>query len=450
MISRPGQDQPRVVKKSPILKAALAVLAISLACSSTIPFSNSQARVPSPETPLSLIAYVGNDGNIYTTGPNGKQPSAVTRDANLNPAAGQAGRFYQYPTWAPDGQRLAFVRFSSSQSGPEVSLFSALSDGKNAVNIFTSQNFQPFYLSWSPNSQYIAFLGSEASGALAQYLVAASGGESKLISSGQPYYWDWSPDSHTLIVHIGGASSANPNARLAFIGLEGPNPKQELDLKPASFEAPAWSPAGDVLALATQNDEGDDELVLAGQDGKVKQVLAGLSGPVAFAWSPKGVYLAYPVLDLAGSVPTIHLVLLDSAHPNLHNQVSQGELVAFFWSPDGQKIAYFTLESGEPSATSFQTVAQTKRSASLVVQVYDRLSGKTNVVATFVPTVSFQQILPFYSQYQRSVTVWSPDSQNLVLSGIDEAGENAIYTVGADGSQFQKIADGDLAFWSWK
>jgi TolB protein len=360
------------------------------------------------------------------------------------------GRIYRYPAWAPDGQHLAFVRFSSSQSGPEVSLFSAFSDGKKPVNTFTSQDFQPFYLSWSPNSQIIAFLGSDASDALAQYLVAASGGDSKLISRGQPYYWDWSPDNLSLIVHIGGSSSANPDARLAFIELDGSNPKQELDLKPGSFEAPAWSPTGDVLALAAQNDAGDDELILAGQDGKVKQVLARLSGPVAFAWSPKGDYLAYAVFDSAGSVPTIHLVVLDSTHPDLHNEVAQGDLFAFFWSPDGRKIAYFILGSGGPTASSAQAVAQTKPGASLVVRVYDRISGDTKEVATFAPTAAFQQVLPFYSQYQRSATIWSPDSQNLVLSGVDSAGENAIYTVGADGGQLQKIADGDLAFWSWK
>ena len=162
MISRPGQDQPKVVRKRPVFMVAQAVLAISLACSSAIPFLKSQAPVPTPEAPVGLIAYVGNDGNIYATDRDGNRLSAITKDANLNPASGQVGRIYQYPTWAPDGQRLAFVRFSLSQSGPEVSLFSALSDGKKAVNTFTSQNFQPFYLSWSPNSQLIAFLGNDA------------------------------------------------------------------------------------------------------------------------------------------------------------------------------------------------------------------------------------------------------------------------------------------------
>jgi Tol biopolymer transport system component len=95
-------------------------------------------------------------------------------------------------------------------------------------------------------------------------------------------------------------------------------------------------------------------------------------------------------------------------------------------------------------------VSQTKPNANLVVRVYDRVSGNTKEVATFAPTVSFQQVLPYYSQYQRSATIWSPDSRNLVLSGVDSSGNNAIYTVGADGSQFQKIADGDIAFWSWK
>ena len=92
MISRPDQDQPKVVKKSTVFWVTLAFLAISLACSSVIPFSFSEAPVPTPEAPLGLIAYVGNDGNIYTTDRDGKNPSAITQDADENFRPGERVR----------------------------------------------------------------------------------------------------------------------------------------------------------------------------------------------------------------------------------------------------------------------------------------------------------------------------------------------------------------------
>ena len=237
---------------------------------------------------------------------------------------------------------------------------------------------------------------------------------------------------------------------MVLIRVDGPDYNTNLDIKPGLFHAPAWSPAGDGIALATQNEAGEAELILAGEDGKVKQVLASLSGPVTFAWSPKGIHLAYTVYDASGPTPTIRLVVLDSSQPELATQVAQGDVVAFFWSPDGRKIAYFTVGTGGSSASSVQTVAQSFASADLVAWVYDRASGTTKQVATFTPTDAFQQIFPYYSQYQRSDTIWSPDSQALVLSTVDPGVGNAIYTVGVDGGHLQEIAEGELAFWAWK
>ena len=49
MISKPGQDQPKAVKKSPVFMLALVILAISLACSFIVPYStNNKASVPGP------------------------------------------------------------------------------------------------------------------------------------------------------------------------------------------------------------------------------------------------------------------------------------------------------------------------------------------------------------------------------------------------------------------
>ena len=242
----------------------------------------------------------------------------------------------------------------------------------------------------------------------------------------------------------------NPEARLVLIRVDSPDYNTNLDIKPGLFDAPAWSPAGDGIALATQNEAGEAELVLAGEDGKVKQVLASLSGPVTFAWSPKGIHLAYTVYDASGT--------RSDDPPGGAGQ--QPARACHSSCPGG--CGGVLLVTGWPEDRLFY-----RRSRGVLRQI--RPDGGTDLcergpgrlglrpgqrnhkkVATFTPTDAFQQIFPYYSQYQRSDTIWSPDSQALVLSTVDPGGGNAIYTVGADGGHLQKIAEGELAFWAWK
>lgn len=454
MNTGPGQDQSVGLKKGWLSAAALIVLAVTMSCSLTTRLFSKATPVPGADAPLGLIAYEGTDGNIYTIDRDGKQRNVITQDAILSPASGQEGRVYQYPTWAPDGQKLAFMGFTSStspQTNPQATLYTASSDGKKRVEAFKSQDSLPFYLFWSPNSQYVTFLSNIAGETdLALNLAAAAGGDSKIIGTGQPFYWDWSPDNQAIIVHTGGAIAENPDARLAFYQLDGSIRKKELDLKPGSFQAPAWSPGGDELVLTTDNGSGGEELVLTGRDGSVKRVLAELSGQAAFAWSPEGSRLAYttpPAEDSSGLFK--RLVLLDPARPDQAKDLDMGILLGFFWSPDSQKIAYFMLNSGPRNGTSLQLI-QNNQGISLEVQIYDLGSGETKQVAVFTPTDSFLQFLPYFDQYQRSGTIWSPDSKALVLAGIDESGDHSIIVITAAGGKSQKIAAGDLAFWSWK
>ncbi len=452
MNSSPGPDRPNVLNKGWIVAAISALLAFTLACSITTPPIAKTPTIPTPNAAQGLIAYVGVDGNIYTIDRDGKQRTAITQDANSNPSPDQVGRIYQFPTWAPSEQTLAFMGFSRSpQTGTQASLFTASSDGKTKVEAFTSQDSFPFYLFWSPNSKYVTFLGSASGGAdLELRMAAAAGGDSKLIGTGQPFYWDWSPDNRSIIAHTGGAASTNPDARLALYQLDGAIQKKELDLKPGLFQAPAWSPGGSEMVLTTESDTGAEELVLAGRDGTVKRVLAQLSSPAAFAWSPKGDSLAYTIQDEGDSTGlTKRLVLIDPAQPDQGKEVEKGPVIAFFWSPDGQKIAYFSLASDIPGGIS-QNIAQTNPKINLDIQVYTLGSGETKQITTFSPTESFLQVFPFFDQYQRSGTLWSPDSTDLALASVDNNGNPIISVVGADGGKLKKIADGDLAFWSWK
>jgi Tol biopolymer transport system component len=452
MFEEPGWRPSGGLRKGWALTLALVALAAGLSCSFATSVLSRTPQAAAGNVPLGLIAYVGVDANIYTIQRDGSHPIPITQDANLNPAADTGPRIYQYPTWAPDGRTLAYMRFSRIDlSGPEVGLYAASSDGKRHVQVFNSQESFPFYLFWSPNSRTITFLSNSSAGdELALYMAAASGSDSQFISSGQPFYWDWSPDSQVILGHIGGAASDNPDARLAFFRLDGKVKKEELALKPGTFQAPAWSPNGDELILSTQTDEGKEQLILAGKDGALQRVLAETSGPVAFAWSPDGRSLAYTsqLVDDPNGAST-RLEVLDPAQPDRASEAARGTILAYFWSPDSRKIATLSIGSDNPGGLSKEIVQKTQ-GVSLNVQVIDLSSGKSQHAATFSPTDSFQQILPFFDQYQRSGTIWSPDSQQLVLSGVDQNGHPGIYVVSADGGAARKIADGDFAFWSWK
>ncbi len=204
------------------------------------------------------------------------------------------------------------------------------------------------------------------------------------------------------------------------------------------------------MVLAAENAAGEGELVLASRQGDIKRVLARVSGQVAFAWSPDGGRLAYttPASDDPTS-PDKRLSLLDPSHPDSNVEIVQGHVVAFFWSPDNKKIAYFMPGLDSPTGVAFRNT-QSSPGFNLELQVYDLSDGKTHRVAAFQPTDAFRQVFPFFDQYERSGTIWSPDSRELVLAGVDSGGSPSIYVVSADGSQIRKIAEGDLAFWSWK
>ncbi len=219
MKSRFGMAGKKAQIKGRVWLGVLILLAVSLACSIPSRLVSEQPQTTGSDAPLGLIAYVGKDGNIYTTDRDGKQTGAITQDGERVQDSEPIRSIYQYPTWSPNGRRLAFVGLRNTESlGPEAVLYTGSSDGKNLVKTFISQNSFPFYLFWSPNSESVTFLTNTADETnLSLYMTATSEMDSKIVSTGQPFYWDWSPDSQTIITHTGGAVSDNPQAQLAFI-----------------------------------------------------------------------------------------------------------------------------------------------------------------------------------------------------------------------------------------
>ncbi len=396
-----------------------------------------------------LITFVGTDGNIYTIDQSGNNQLAVTTDAQLEASEGPR-LIYQFPTWSPDSQKLAFVGIQ--QGGEEagrLSLYTASPDGSQLNEAFRSESELPFYLFWSPDSEWVSFLASRpTTNAMVLKVVDVDGGEAQLVDTGQPYYWDWSPESDRLLVHVGGAARGH----IAFLTLGDVISEEGLELQPTLFQAPAWSPRGDQLLLAI--DKGDEQgaLVLTDHSGSVIEELIDFEGPIAFAWSHDGSRLAYIAdaqLSQLGILGPLTVMGLDE--PALRETTEETQVVAFFWSPDGKKIAYFVPFLFQPPTESDEEASVSEQPQLLqALYLMEVETGESQRLAVFRATNEFLQLLPFFDQYHHSVTIWSPDSSTLVLSGLDSNGQPVIWTIPASGDTGPRLlTEGLVAFWSW-
>jgi len=282
-------------------------------------------------------------------------------------------------------------------------------------------------------------------------MASPQGGEAQVLGIGQPFYWDWSPDSQSILIHTGGAARINPEARIALLGLESEVTETELDLQPITFQAPAWSPDGERFLLAADSGSDGEGLLLTDANGEVLDVLSPVDDSIAFSWSPDGEWVAYITEDIRGPGDlSRRLVYLDPNQAEESQSVEQDLVIAFFWSPDSSKIAYFVPQLNISSDQQVSLRAQETQFA-LELYVLDVTTGNSQRLIEYTPTEDFLSILPFFDQYQRSATIWSPDSSNLVISAFDQDGEQGIYAIDAAGnSEARRLASGSLAFWSWK
>ena len=83
--------------------------------------------------------------------------------------------------------------------------------------------------------------------------------------------------------------------------------------------------------------------------------------------------------------------------------------------------------------------------------ILDIASGESRMVASFEPTDEFFTLIPYMDQYHQSMTIWSPDSNNLVISFITSDGYPAIAVIPASGiTEPRFLVEGVFAAWSWK
>ena len=397
---------------------------------------------------VNRIAYIDNSGDLHLTNPDGTGDRRLTGDvrAGMLSQALERGDSYSWPTWSPDGSKLAVSRVSIAGRNPDLSVQVFNLETGGMLSAFENEVPAPVadgaahYIYWSPDGRYLTVLAPTREG-LALFVRDYQGNDdAAALAHGAPLYYHWASDSGVIAVHSGD--------RLL---LREPSPdgaRADIQVGVLGFRAPALSPDGSQLAYAAT--EGEVHGVFVRDVGpppfnemQPPRLLAETRSLAAFAWSPDGSTLAVSEQASRGSPLFSRLSLLSADGSSSSTLIEENHL-AFFWSPQGDRIAWVGVD---PATREMEL------SISAVA------GGEPRRLFRFSPTGEFFTYLSFFDQYAYSHSLWSPDGSALVVAGNDgpESGRRngsgpsggQIYVVDAGTGEAQRIASGKTAVWSW-
>jgi len=294
------------------------------------------------------IVFVSNrDGNgeVYAMDADGSSPRNLTQ----NPAKKDV-----HPAWSPDGRSIAFVSRRSPSSrckpgpGPcwddfngEINVMNA--DGSGKRNLTRRANDD--YPTWSPDGRRIAFLrvtGSYRHRGYHLYAVNADGSVLRNLGriAATAYFSShlvWSPDGRTIYVGRYLISTDGSGAR-------------KLPYIPWTA---VWSPNGRQIAFVGNRPRGgpcpckdNSDIYVMNADGSGTRRLThnvGYDGEPA--WSPDGRRIAFQSKRRVGGNGEIYVMNADgSGKRNLTRNPAQDGRPS--WSPDGRRIAFVSNRDG--------------------------------------------------------------------------------------------------------
>jgi dipeptidyl aminopeptidase/acylaminoacyl peptidase len=386
------------------------------------------------------IAFVGNDNNLWLVAPDGANLHSITSD----------GRGYNFPTWAPDGRRLAFV--GQSQANRPALFISPIS-GSAPIEVFNKHGSSPFYLYWAPNSNSITFLTQESSGLAMRQIDTRMPDEDITLGEGVPFYWVWSPQSDKMLLHVGGSRQTSEKAHISILENQRDAKRIQLDLAPGRFQAPVWSADGKFFYYIAANGDGQESIYKANAKTLEQTLIINLDGSANIVLAPDNRRIAYTQLERGLRPPFGKAYLVDTDGQN-HKLITEEPVASMYWSPNGKKLALLSISRASDGPTAKVGALASPLPQELLLRwwIYDVEAGTLEPLISFSPTRTFLQTIPFYDQYHLSLTFWSPDSRYFVITKESSNHKGGtVWVVDSTGEEDpRQVGEGTLAVWSWQ
>jgi TolB protein len=411
--------------------------------------SGAPTALPAPLQPVGRIGasgavvMIGRDGIVSVIRADGQRATLSQDDLSI-----------AFPTWSPDGTRIAAVRRDGAEA-PIVVFDLDLSSGvrpSDPTVIFRDPTSHPFYVSWTPGGRDLSFLADDPDG-LSLRVAAADGSATAgaIVRTGNPMYYDWF-DQDQLVAHV----QTGLDAFLGEIGRDGSAASPAI-VRPGDFHSPVVSPDQRYLAYVRGAPADATAVVVSARDGSGEQSMP-VYGIAAVAFDPTGDTVASIGAVTPGdpslALPIGPIRLLD-ARTGTARTLLDGSVVSFWWSPDGKTIAALRVQPVEGATASGSTTAAESPLPSpssppteVRLLFVDVASGRIRSQPVVQPAQLFiDQFLVYFDQYALSHHVWAPDSSSFLMPLVAEDGITYVAVTDPDGGD-PILLDGQMAFWS--
>ena len=201
------------------------------------------------------------------------------------------------PAWSPDSRTLAFVRDQN------IHLFSFATHSDTAITLFRSCD----YPSWAPDGQRLVCSCHSSRGEFSLLVLYPLTGMEYSIPrpATQPA---WSPDGTELVV-----SEPTQNGTVLFrLSVSGPASEVRLTQNTYSNANPSWSPDGQQIAWDVQTSGRLNGIWVMERDGTHPRRLTGSKGADPF-WSPDGSRIVYTGWNDTSSTTTLWWMRADGS-----------------------------------------------------------------------------------------------------------------------------------------
>lgn len=261
-----------------------------------------EMQQPAPTDAVNgVIAFAHDTGDrrdIYLINVDGSGLTAVTDDAGWD----------NWPSWSPDGNRLAFTcRRPTASSGGGICTINV--DGSERKQLTNTNEWEP---SWSPDGKHISYASLHGQNSEI-FMMTPDGSNQVQLTHSPAEDWQatWSPDSQQILF----TSGRDGDWEIYIMdvsdgGKMGDKALTQLTNNDVQDGFPAWSPDGTRIVFASVRD-GNEDIYLMNADGSNPQRLTTSDMEASFPrWSPDGKWIVYTVLAAVPPVLSYDLMAI--------------------------------------------------------------------------------------------------------------------------------------------